>query len=79
MEGICVIINLKEVAHFGVWEVGLLNSFQREVSQRNGILRLCNLNPSLNGCFQNDRFTEQFESTRISKARCNKRGVDDWN
>jgi len=61
MEGIRVIINLKEVAHFGVWEVALLNSFQREVNQRNGILRLCNLNPRLNGCFQNDRFTEPFE------------------
>jgi hypothetical protein len=30
MEGIRVIINLKEVAHFGVWELGLLTTFKSE-------------------------------------------------
>jgi anti-anti-sigma factor len=61
MEGIRVIINLKELAHFGIWEVGLLASFQREVHQRNGVLRLCNLNPKLDGYFHKQRFPEQFE------------------
>jgi anti-anti-sigma factor len=61
MPGIRVIINLKELAHFGVWEVGLLTSFKREVKQRKGTLRLCNLSPKLAGYFQTDRYAEQFE------------------
>ena len=59
--GIRVIVNLQDLAQLGVWEVGLLISFKKEVDQRSGILRLCNLNPSLKGYFQNDRFAEQFE------------------
>jgi hypothetical protein len=31
------------------------------VDQRAGVLRLCQLDPKLNGYFHNDRFTEQFE------------------
>lgn len=60
-KGIRVIVNLKEISQFGVWEMGLLTSFKKEVDQRAGILRLCSLNPRLQGYFQNDRFSEQFE------------------
>ena len=60
-EGLRVIVNLKELAQFGVWEMGLITSFKKEVDQRSGILRLCHLNPALKGYFQNDRFAEQFE------------------
>jgi anti-anti-sigma factor len=56
-----VIINLRELEQFGVWEVGLLISFKKEVDQRAGVLRLCQLDPALHGYFHNDRFTEQFE------------------
>jgi anti-anti-sigma factor len=56
-----VIINLCALEQFGVWEVGLLISFKKEVDQRAGVLRLCQLDPKLNGYFHNDRFTEQFE------------------
>jgi anti-anti-sigma factor len=59
--GIRVIVNLKELSQLGVWEMGLLTSFKKEVDQRTGILRLCSLNPRLQGYFQNDRFAEQFE------------------
>jgi len=62
--GLRVIVNLKDLCQFGVWEVGLLTSFKKEVDQRAGTLRLCNLNASLNGYFQNDRFAEQFEFYR---------------
>jgi len=58
--GIRVIVNLKQLEQFGVWEVGLLTSFKREVDQRAGVLRLCCLNPELRGYFQNDRFAERF-------------------
>ncbi len=60
-KGIRVIVNLKEFAQFGVWEVGLLTSFKKAVDQRNGNLRLCQLDPALEGYFKNDRFAEQFE------------------
>jgi anti-anti-sigma factor len=60
-EGIKVIVNLKELSRLGVWEMGLLTSFKKEVDQRAGRLRLCNLNPSLEGYFHNDRFVERFE------------------
>ncbi len=60
-EGIKVIVNLKELSGLGVWEMGLLTSFKKEVDQRAGKLRLCNLNPALKGYFQNDRFNECFE------------------
>ena len=63
-KGIRVIVDLKEISHFGVWEMGLLTSFKKEVDQRAGILRLCNLSPCLQGYFQNDRFAEQFEFYR---------------
>lgn len=56
-----VIVNLKQLEQFGVWEVGVLTSFKREVDQRVGVLRLCNLNPELNGYFHDDRFAERFE------------------
>jgi anti-anti-sigma regulatory factor len=60
-EGVKVIVDLKELTQFGVWEVGLLTSFKREVDQRAGILRVCSLNPNLSGYFQNDRFAGEFE------------------
>ena len=63
-KGIRVIVDLKEISHFGVWEMGLLTSFKKEVDQRAGILRLCSLSPCLQGYFQNDRFAEQFEIYR---------------
>jgi anti-anti-sigma regulatory factor len=56
-----VIINLRELEQFGIWEVGLLTSFKREVDQRGGILRLCHLDPQITGYFHDDRFAEQFE------------------
>ena len=52
-----VIIDLAQLEAFGVWEVGLLISFKREVDQRAGILQLCELNPALEGYFRNDRFS----------------------
>jgi anti-anti-sigma regulatory factor len=61
MEKIRVIINLKELARFGVCEIGLLAAFRREVHRRNGVLRLCNLNPKLNGYFRQEGFLELFE------------------
>lgn len=60
-EGVKVIVDLQELSQFGVWEVGLLTSFKREVDQRAGILRICRLNPALGGYFQNDRFADQFD------------------
>jgi anti-anti-sigma factor len=56
-----IIVDLAQLEAFGVWEVGLLISFKREVDQRAGMLRLCKLNPALEGYFHNDRFTEQFD------------------
>jgi anti-anti-sigma regulatory factor len=60
-EGVKVIVDLKELSQFGVWEVGLLTSFKREVDQRAGTMRVCRLNPKLSGYFQNDRFADQFD------------------
>ena len=60
-QGIRVIVNLKLLEQFGVWEVGVLTSFKRQVDQRVGVLRLCHLNPQLKGYFHDDRFAEQFE------------------
>ena len=54
-------MNLKELSQLGVWEMGLITSFKREMDQRSGVLRLCHLDPSLQGYFHNDRFAEQFE------------------
>lgn len=53
--------DLKDLAQFGVGEVGLLASFKREVNQRSGVLRVCNLDPNLKGYVQNNRFPSQFE------------------
>lgn len=69
--GLRVIVNLKDLRQFGVWEVGLLTSFKREVDQRGGMLRLCSLNASLNGYFHNDRFAEQFEIYRDLESAMN--------
>lgn len=60
-EGVKVIVDLKEIDQLGVWEVGLLTSFKREVDQRAGVLRVCRLNPNLSGYFQNDRFAGLFD------------------
>ena len=60
-EGISVIVNLQGLCGLGVWEMGLLTSFKKEVDQRAGRLRLCNLNPTLEGYFHNDRFNQCFE------------------
>jgi anti-anti-sigma regulatory factor len=59
--GMRVIVNLKDIEEFGVWEMGLLTSFKKEVDQRGGTLRLCHLDPGRKGYFQTDRFAEQFE------------------
>jgi len=58
--GIRVIVNLKQLEQLGVWEIGLLTSLKKEVDQRAGIIRLCQLNPEIEGYFHNDRFAEQF-------------------
>jgi anti-anti-sigma regulatory factor len=60
-EGVKVIVDLKELSQFGVWEVGLLTSFKREIDQRAGVLRICRLDPNLSGYFHNDRFADQFD------------------
>lgn len=60
-QGVRAIVDLKELIQFGVWEVGLLTSFKREVDQRAGVLRVCCLDANLRGYFQNDRFAGQFE------------------
>ncbi len=59
-KGVRVIVELKNIEEFGVWEMGLLTSFKKEVEQRGGVLRVCNLNSSLGGYFRNDRFAEHF-------------------
>ena len=59
--GVKVIVNLKLLEQFGVWEVGVLTSLKREVDQRAGRLRLCNINWELKGYFHDDRFAERFE------------------
>ena len=51
----------KSVERFGVWEVGVLTSFKREVDQRVGVLWLCHLNPQLKGYFHDNRFAGRFE------------------
>ncbi len=60
-KGMRVIVNLQEIEELGVWEMGLLTSFKKEMDQRAGTLRICHIDPSLKGYFQKDRFTEQFE------------------
>ena len=60
-QGVRVIVNLKELEQFGIWEVGVLTSFKRQVDQRVGVLRLCNLDTSSQGYFNHDRFSECFE------------------
>jgi len=60
-QGVRVIVNLKQLEQFGVWEVGVLTSFKRQVDQRVGVLRLCNLDPGLQGYFNQDRFAECFD------------------
>lgn len=78
-KGIRVIVNLKEISQVGVWEMGLLTSFKKEVDQRAGILRLCNLSPCLQGYFQNDRFAEQFETYRdLEGAMESERSSSKW-
>ena len=67
-KGIRVIVNLKEISQFGVWEMGLLTSFKKEVGQRAGILRLCNLSPCLQGYFQNDALLNSSRLTVILRA-----------
>ena len=54
-------VNLREIEQFGIWEVGLLISFKKEVDQRSGVLRICQLDRALDGYFHNDRLTEQFD------------------
>jgi hypothetical protein len=38
-KGLRVIVNLKELAQFGVWEMGLITSFKKEADQRSGLLQ----------------------------------------
>ena len=56
-----MIVNLKGLEQLGVWEMGLLTSFKREIDQHAGIIRLCHLKPALAGYFHDYRFAEQFE------------------
>lgn len=70
-----VIVNLKGIEEFGVWEVGLLTSFKKEVEQRGGVLRLCNLNGSLSGYFHNDRFAEHFSIYPDLESAMEEKGV----
>ena len=56
-----IIINLRGIEQLGIWEVGLLISFKKEVDQHAGVLRVCQLDPALDGYFQNDRFSEKFD------------------
>ena len=56
-----VIVNLRDIEQFSIWEVGLLISFKKEVDQRSGVLRICQLDTSLDGYFRNDRFAERFD------------------
>lgn len=55
--GVRLIVNLEGLEALGVLEMGLLNSLRKEVDLRGGTLRLCRLNPALQGYFQQDRFT----------------------
>jgi anti-anti-sigma regulatory factor len=72
-DGAKVIVDLKEIKQFGVWEVGLLTSIKREVDQRAGVLRVCRLSPNLSGYFQNDRFAGEFDIfTDIESAMAGK-------
>lgn len=59
--GVKVIVDLNGLTQLGVWEVGLLTSFKREVDQRCGILRLCRLDNNLRGYFHKDRFAGRFD------------------
>jgi len=59
--GTRVIVDLRDIEEFGVWEMGLLTSLKKEMDQRGGTLRLCNLDPARKGYFQRDRFAEQFD------------------
>jgi hypothetical protein len=59
-QGVRVIVNLKQRAIRSMGG-GLLTSFKRQVDQRVGVLRLCNLDPALQGYFNHDRFSECFE------------------
>jgi hypothetical protein len=60
IEGIRVIIDLKQIARFGIRELGLLASFKSEVDQRHGTLRLCSLNRKLHGSLACDREAANF-------------------
>lgn len=60
-EGIKVIVNLTELSGLGVWEMGLLTSFKKEIDQRAGMLRLCNLKPGLIELVVIGRFAGCFE------------------
>lgn len=60
-KGVRVILDLKGIEEFGVWEMGLLTSFKKELDQRDGVLRLCGFDASLKCSFRNDHFTEFFE------------------
>ena len=68
-------MSLKELQQLGVWEMGLLTSFKREIDQRAGIIRLCHLDPASAGYFHDDRFAEQFEISLISKEQCKQEGI----
>jgi hypothetical protein len=75
-EGLRVIVALKEVTQFGVWEMGLITSFKKELDQRAGALRLGHLNPVLQGYFQSDRSQSNPRLIPISRAQWQVRGVN---
>lgn len=75
LQGIRIIVNLKELSQLGIWEVRLLASFKEEVEQRSGILRLCNFSMSLQSYFRNDCFPEQFQIYRDMEHAMESEGI----
>jgi hypothetical protein len=67
-KGVRVIVDLKDLVQLGVWEVGLLTSFKREVDQRSGVLA-CATDPHLKGYFKTTGSLASSISTPILKVR----------
>ncbi len=69
-KGVRVIVDLKDLVQLGVWEVGLLTSFKREVDQRSGVLRVCNWTRISKAIFKTTGSLASSISTPILKVRC---------
>lgn len=74
-KGARVIVNLKGLEQLGVWEMGLLTSLKREIDQRAGTVRLCQLDPTLAVVFRTTVSPNGSRSLLISKRRCNQKGL----